>query len=190
MSDVFGISVSALQAFQNAINVTSNNVANANTPGYDRETVNLAEAIPQSNGTTTVGAGVTVTGDQPRLQPGRRQSAQYFAEQPGPAECPAELQHADRQPVRHHDRRLEHLVAELLQRLLQCRQRPNLDCLAPGAARAGAERGQQFSKRQRRAQCAQHGRELPHHRGRAADQFRRRGDRDTEQTDRGRHRAE
>ncbi len=62
MSDVFGISVSALQAFQNAINVTSNNVANANTPGYDRETVNLAEAIPQSNGTATVGAGVTVTG--------------------------------------------------------------------------------------------------------------------------------
>ena len=62
MSDVFGISVSALQAFQNAINVTSNNVANANTPGYDRETVNLSEAIPQSNGTTTVGAGVTVTG--------------------------------------------------------------------------------------------------------------------------------
>jgi flagellar hook-associated protein 1 len=62
VSDVFGISVSALQAFQNAINVTSNNVANANTPGYDRETVNLAEAIPQSNGTATVGAGVTVTG--------------------------------------------------------------------------------------------------------------------------------
>ena len=33
MSDVFGISVSALQAFQQAINVTSNNVANASTPG-------------------------------------------------------------------------------------------------------------------------------------------------------------
>jgi flagellar hook-associated protein 1 len=62
VSDVFGISVSALQAFQEAINVTSNNVANANTPGYDRERVNLAEAIPQSNGTATVGAGVTVTG--------------------------------------------------------------------------------------------------------------------------------
>jgi flagellar hook-associated protein 1 len=62
VSDVFGISVSALQAFQAAINVTSNNVANANTPGYDRERVNLAEAIPQSNGTTSVGAGVTVTG--------------------------------------------------------------------------------------------------------------------------------
>jgi flagellar hook-associated protein 1 FlgK len=59
---VFGISVSALQAFQNAINVTSNNVANASTPGYDRETVNLTEAIPQSNGAATIGAGVVVFG--------------------------------------------------------------------------------------------------------------------------------
>jgi flagellar hook-associated protein 1 FlgK len=59
---VFGISVSALQAFQNAINTTSNNVANASTPGYDRETVNLTEAIPQSNGAATIGAGVVVSG--------------------------------------------------------------------------------------------------------------------------------
>ena len=62
MSDVFGISVSALQAFQAAINVTSNNVANASTPGYDRETSNLTEALPQSNGSGTVGAGVVVSG--------------------------------------------------------------------------------------------------------------------------------
>jgi flagellar hook-associated protein 1 FlgK len=62
VSDVFGISVSALQAFQNAINVTSNNVANASTPGYDRETVNLNEAVPQSNGAATIGAGVVVSG--------------------------------------------------------------------------------------------------------------------------------
>jgi flagellar hook-associated protein 1 FlgK len=62
VSDVFGISVSALQAFQNAINVASNNVANASTPGYDRESVILTEAIPQSNGSATVGAGVVVAG--------------------------------------------------------------------------------------------------------------------------------
>jgi len=62
VSDVFGISVSALQAFQQAINVVSNNVANASTPGYDRETVNLTEAIPQANGAATVGAGVVVSG--------------------------------------------------------------------------------------------------------------------------------
>jgi flagellar hook-associated protein 1 FlgK len=62
VSDVFGISVSALQAFQNAINTTSNNVANASTPGYDRETINLTEAVPQSNGAATIGAGVVVSG--------------------------------------------------------------------------------------------------------------------------------
>jgi flagellar hook-associated protein 1 len=62
VSDVFGISVSALQAFQYAINVVSNNVANASTPGYDRETVNLNEAVPQSNGAATIGAGVAVVG--------------------------------------------------------------------------------------------------------------------------------
>jgi flagellar hook-associated protein 1 len=62
VADIFGISVSALQAFQQAINVTSNNVANASTPGYDLETVNLTEAIPQSNGAATVGAGVVVSG--------------------------------------------------------------------------------------------------------------------------------
>jgi flagellar hook-associated protein 1 len=62
VADVFGISVSALQAFQQAINVTSNNIANASTPGYDVESANLTEAIPQSNGAATVGAGVIVTG--------------------------------------------------------------------------------------------------------------------------------
>lgn len=62
MSDVFGISVSALQAFQQAINVVSNNLANASTPGYDRESVNLTEAVPQSNGAATIGAGVVITG--------------------------------------------------------------------------------------------------------------------------------
>ena len=62
VSDVFGISVSALQAFQSAIAVTSNNVANASTPGYDRETINLNEGVPQSNGTVSIGSGVVVAG--------------------------------------------------------------------------------------------------------------------------------
>jgi flagellar hook-associated protein 1 FlgK len=62
VSDIFGISVSALQAFQQAINVVSNNVANASTPGYDRQTVNLTEALPQANGSTSIGGGVLVGG--------------------------------------------------------------------------------------------------------------------------------
>ena len=55
MSDLFGISVGALQAFQSALNVTSNNIANANTPGYAKETVELVAAKPQSNGNVTMG---------------------------------------------------------------------------------------------------------------------------------------
>jgi flagellar hook-associated protein 1 len=62
LSDLFGISVGALQAFQSALNVTSNNIANANTPGYAKETVELTAAKPQSNGSVTVGNGVTVVG--------------------------------------------------------------------------------------------------------------------------------
>ena len=62
MSDAFGISLSALQAFQQAIAVTSNNVANANTPGYDEETIQLTDIPPQSYGGLAVGGGVGVTG--------------------------------------------------------------------------------------------------------------------------------
>ena len=62
MSDVFGISVGALQAFQSAIDVTSNNIANANTPGYAKEAVNLTAAAPQSDGVLSVGNGVVVSG--------------------------------------------------------------------------------------------------------------------------------
>jgi flagellar hook-associated protein 1 FlgK len=62
LSDIFGISVGALQAFQSALNVTSNNIANANTPGYVKESVELTTAKPQSNGSVTVGDGVVVSG--------------------------------------------------------------------------------------------------------------------------------
>jgi flagellar hook-associated protein 1 len=62
LSDIFQISVSALQAFQTAINTTANNIANASTPGYDVESTGLTEAVPQSNGAATVGSGVEVSG--------------------------------------------------------------------------------------------------------------------------------
>jgi flagellar hook-associated protein 1 len=62
VSNVFGIDVSALQAFQQAIEVTSNNVANASTPGYDVESIELATAAPQDSGDIPIGAGVNVSG--------------------------------------------------------------------------------------------------------------------------------
>jgi flagellar hook-associated protein 1 len=60
MSDILATSVSGLLAFQQALDVTSNNISNAATPGYSTENVELAEA----NGTATTsgyfGNGVTV----------------------------------------------------------------------------------------------------------------------------------
>jgi flagellar hook-associated protein 1 FlgK len=61
---VFGIDVSALQAFQQAIEVTSNNVANASTPGYDEESIDLTAAPPQEAGSVPIGAGVVVSSVQ------------------------------------------------------------------------------------------------------------------------------
>jgi flagellar hook-associated protein 1 FlgK len=60
MSDLFQISTSALQAFQTAISVTSNNIANANTPGYAEETVNLTNDVPSGANQTQIGNGVAV----------------------------------------------------------------------------------------------------------------------------------
>ncbi len=62
MSDLFSISLSALQAFQTAISVTSNNIANANTPGYADESVELTAAVPQSDTSAPIGDGVDVVG--------------------------------------------------------------------------------------------------------------------------------
>ena len=61
MSDVLFTSVSGLLAFQKALSVTSNNVANVDTPGYSVERANFS---PQLGVTTSVGSfgnGVDVT---------------------------------------------------------------------------------------------------------------------------------
>jgi flagellar hook-associated protein 1 FlgK len=64
LSSIFGIDLSALQAFQQAIEVTSNNVANASTPGYDEESIELETALPQDGGGFAIGSGVDVGGVQ------------------------------------------------------------------------------------------------------------------------------
>jgi len=96
VSDVFGISVSALQAFQQAINVVSNNVANASTPGYDRETVNLSEALPQSNGSAHDRRRRSGRWCFPALIIRPLQPTEQLAEPSGPAQRAAKLQHPDR----------------------------------------------------------------------------------------------
>jgi flagellar hook-associated protein 1 len=64
LSSIFGIDLSALRAFQQAIEVTSNNVANASTPGYDEQSIQLVTALPQDAGGFAIGSGVNVAGVQ------------------------------------------------------------------------------------------------------------------------------
>ncbi len=62
MADLLSTSVSGLLAFQQALDVTSNNIANASTPGYSVENANLKELPGQSTAGGYVGSGVTVDG--------------------------------------------------------------------------------------------------------------------------------
>ncbi len=60
----FSIGVSALQASQRAMDVLGNNIANANTPGYHRQVVQLSTATPLRLDKLSFGRGVEVTGIQ------------------------------------------------------------------------------------------------------------------------------
>jgi flagellar hook-associated protein 1 len=60
MGDVMSTAVSGLLAFQQALDVTSNNVSNSSTPGYSVEQVNLAEQPAQATAVGFVGNGVDV----------------------------------------------------------------------------------------------------------------------------------
>jgi flagellar hook-associated protein 1 FlgK len=58
----FSVMSGALDADQQALNVVANNVANANTPGYTRETPDWQENQPLSIGGVSIGQGVSETG--------------------------------------------------------------------------------------------------------------------------------
>ncbi len=60
MSNVLSNSVSGLLAFQNALAVTSNNVANAATPGYSVESPNFNAQLGVTSSTGTYGNGVEI----------------------------------------------------------------------------------------------------------------------------------
>lgn len=54
------IASQALDADQGALDITANNIANQNTPGYSREVAVLNEAAPTEDGNITYGNGVTL----------------------------------------------------------------------------------------------------------------------------------
>jgi flagellar hook-associated protein 1 FlgK len=59
LSGLYDIGKSALIASQTALAVTSNNIANVNTPGYTKESVTLDIASPFSSSAGPIGSGVT-----------------------------------------------------------------------------------------------------------------------------------
>jgi flagellar hook-associated protein 1 len=64
MSDMLNTSVSGLLAFQQELDTTSNNIANASTPGYSRESVNLVSVPGPYIGGVSIGNGVAADGVQ------------------------------------------------------------------------------------------------------------------------------
>jgi flagellar hook-associated protein 1 FlgK len=60
MADILNTALSGLIAFQRALAVTGNNIANANTVGYSRQSVVLADRLPDVTAGVYIGNGVDV----------------------------------------------------------------------------------------------------------------------------------
>jgi flagellar hook-associated protein 1 FlgK len=60
-SSLLSIGSSGLQAFQRSLNTIGHNIANVNTDGYSKQSVDLATRIPQANGYGFAGTGVQTT---------------------------------------------------------------------------------------------------------------------------------
>src|SRR5690348_10097699 len=61
MGDMLSSATSGLLAFQRALDTTSHNISNVNTPGYSRQVAQMATRLPQPYSNGFVGSGVDVT---------------------------------------------------------------------------------------------------------------------------------
>ncbi|MEP7311676.1 MAG: flagellar hook-associated protein FlgK [Pseudomonadota bacterium] len=61
MADMLSTGVSGLRAFQRALDTTSHNIANASTPGYSRQRVEMSTRAPETYGSGFLGSGVDVS---------------------------------------------------------------------------------------------------------------------------------
>lgn len=64
LNATLSLATQALMAQETELSVSNNNIANANTPGYAREIVNLQSTAQTQQGGTTVGGGVDVVSIQ------------------------------------------------------------------------------------------------------------------------------
>ncbi len=61
MPDLLNTSLTGMLAFQRALEVTSHNIANANTPGYSRQIAEFSSRIGTGNSSGYIGGGVQVS---------------------------------------------------------------------------------------------------------------------------------
>ena len=61
MSELLNIGITGLLAYQRSLDTISHNIANVNTEGYSRQTVDLQANLPQANGSGFIGTGVSVS---------------------------------------------------------------------------------------------------------------------------------
>ncbi len=64
MPDILNTSLTGMLAFQRALQVTSHNIANANTPGYSRQVANFTARVGSGGGNTYLGGGTQVASIQ------------------------------------------------------------------------------------------------------------------------------
>ena len=62
LTNILSIARRALSAQQSALNVTGHNIANANTPGFSRQRVDMETSLPLDLSPGQVGTGVQITG--------------------------------------------------------------------------------------------------------------------------------
>ena len=141
MGNILSTGVSGLLAFQQALDVTSNNIANAATPGYSVENIELDAPAGAEHGRRLRRQRRRNPGHRPLLQRAARAADALLAGQL------CELQHArdPGRPDRQHAERLEHRAhgepAELRQRAADALLLALLHRLAPGALQSGAGAG-------------------------------------------------
>lgn len=61
MPDALNISLTGMRAFQRALQVTSHNIANANTPGYSRQVADFSARVGGGQGNTYLGGGTQIS---------------------------------------------------------------------------------------------------------------------------------
>lgn len=64
MPDILNTSLTGMLAFQRALQVTSHNIANANTPGYSRQVANFTARVGSGGGNVYLGGGTQVASIQ------------------------------------------------------------------------------------------------------------------------------